>query len=154
RRGHRVVRAKLAAVVGFREQLGRRPSAARLYQGYPFDRLRRRLGLEPMDPTAVDPQDLTCAGPRHLDPLHAAPLADPTLLGAVASAAGLRDDAGTARLAAGLVRRRPLPAGGGIDLAVTVVAPLVRQAMCRGDCDAALDWIDRVRPTADASTAA
>jgi tetratricopeptide (TPR) repeat protein len=153
RRGHRVVRARLAAVVGFREQLGRRPSAARLYQGYPFDRLRRRLGLEPIDPTAVDPQDLTCAGPGELDRLDVAALDDAHLIEAVASAAGLRDDARTARLAAELVRRRPLPAGG-IDLAAMVVAPLVRQAMSRGDCDAALGWIDRVRPAADASTAA
>ena len=47
-RGDAVVRAKLAAVVDFREQLGRRPSALRLYHGYPFDRLRRRLGLAPI----------------------------------------------------------------------------------------------------------
>ena len=44
-RGDAVIRAKLMAVVDFREQLARRPSAQRLYQGYPFDRLRRRLGL-------------------------------------------------------------------------------------------------------------
>jgi hypothetical protein len=154
RRGHGVVRARLAAVVGFREQLGRRPSAARLYQGYPFDRLRRRLGLEPIDPTAVDPQDLTCAGPGELDRLDAAALDDAHLIEAVASAAGLRDDARTARLAAELVRRRPLPAGGEIDLAAMVVAPLVRRAMSGGDCDAALGSIDRVRPAAVASTAA
>ena len=55
------------AVVCFREQLGNRPSAVRLYQGYPFDRLRRRLGLEPTDPAATDPADLTCASPWELD---------------------------------------------------------------------------------------
>src|SRR5439155_18629067 len=63
RRGNAVLRAKLAAVVGFREQLGNRPSSLRLYQGYPFDRLRLRLGLEPTDPAAVDPEHLACAGP-------------------------------------------------------------------------------------------
>ena len=45
-RGDAVARAKLTAVVRLREQLGNRPSALLLYQGYPFDRLRRRLGLE------------------------------------------------------------------------------------------------------------
>ena len=34
------------AVVRLREQVGSRPSARALYQGYPFDRLRRRLGLD------------------------------------------------------------------------------------------------------------
>ena len=47
---------------------------AELYQGYPFDRLRRRLGLEPDDPAAIDRDDLTCAGEAELDRL------DPTTL--------------------------------------------------------------------------
>src|SRR5262249_34866072 len=46
RRRDTITRAKLTAVVRLREQLGNRPSALDLYQGYPFDRLRRRLGLE------------------------------------------------------------------------------------------------------------
>ena len=53
-RGDAVARAKLTAVVRLREQLGNRPSALLLYQGYPFDRLRRRLGLELVYPGAVD----------------------------------------------------------------------------------------------------
>src|SRR5262249_52642268 len=40
-RGDAVARAKLAGVVRFREQLGERPGHAAVYQGYPFDRLRR-----------------------------------------------------------------------------------------------------------------
>ncbi len=153
RQGNRVLRAKLVAVVRFREQLGSRPSAARLYQGYPFDRLRRRLGLEPIDPTAVHPDDLTCAGPAELDRLDFAALEHPRLIEAVASAAGLRDDSRTARLASELVRHRLLPAVE-LDLAAMVVAPLVRRAIGAGDFDAAIDWIDRVHPAADAATGA
>ena len=52
--GDAVARAKLTAVVRLREQLGNRPSALFLYQGYPFDRLRRRLGLELDHGTTVD----------------------------------------------------------------------------------------------------
>jgi hypothetical protein len=97
---------------------------------------------------------LACAGPDELDRLDPAALDDHRLIEAVASAAGLRDDTRTARLAAELVLRRPLPAGGVIDLAERVVSPLVRRAIRSGDFDAALDWIDRVRPAADAATAA
>ena len=104
-RGDAVVRAKLAAVVDFREQLGRRPSALRLYHGYPFDRLRRRLGLAPSEPAAVDPADLSCAAPWELAALDPATLDDHRLVDAVASAVGLLDDAIAAPLATELLRR-------------------------------------------------
>jgi tetratricopeptide (TPR) repeat protein len=152
RRGDPVLRAKLTAVVRFREQLGSRPSALRLYQGYPFDRLRRRLELELANPASVDSEDLTCAGPDELDRLDSAALDDHRLAEAVASAAGLRDDARTGRLAAELIRRRPRECVS-IDLAAAV-APLVRQAMSASDFDAALRWIEQARPMGDAKTAA
>ena len=41
RAGDAVARAKLTAVVRFREQIGDAPRTLNLYQGYPFDRLRR-----------------------------------------------------------------------------------------------------------------
>ena len=63
-RGDAIARAKLMAVVKLREQLGGRASTRALYKGYPFDRLRRRLGLECVDPAAVDPLDLGCADAR------------------------------------------------------------------------------------------
>ena len=87
------------AVVRVREQLGNRPSRARLllYQGYPFDRLRRRLGLELVYPNAVDLEDLSCASGEELDRLDPATIDDNRLAEAFASAAGLRDDARTAR---------------------------------------------------------
>ena len=52
-RGDAVARVRLEAIVRLREQLGRRVSTQALYKGYPFDRLRRRLGLEPSDAGAL-----------------------------------------------------------------------------------------------------
>jgi hypothetical protein len=149
-RGNAVIRARLAAIVDFREQLASRPSAQRLYQGYPFDRLRRRLGLEPAEPAAVDPADLSCAAPRELAALDPSALDDHRLAEAVASAAGLRDDSITSPLATELLRR-PVPIAG-VHL-VGAVSPLVRRAMGAGDPDSALGWIERARPLADAHTA-
>lgn len=80
-RGDSVARAKLHAVIRFREQLGERPTTAALHAGYPFDRLRNRLGLEPDDPATIDLNDPSCLNPdqlRALDPsrLEASALAD------------------------------------------------------------------------------
>ena len=69
RRGDAVARAKLDAVVRLREQLGSRPTAVAMYQGYPFDRLRRRLGLDPVESDTVDAGDLSCAGLSELQTL-------------------------------------------------------------------------------------
>ena len=152
RRGDAVARAKLTAVVRLREQIGGRPSARALYQGYPFDRLRRRLGLELVDAVTVDLNDLACAAPDDLDRLDPAALNDMALLEAVASAAGLGDDPRTARLASALLERRPA-AIRPPDL-TAAVSPLVRQAMSRDDYDGALSWIDQARSMADRKTAA
>jgi tetratricopeptide (TPR) repeat protein len=143
--GDIVARAKLAGVVLFREQLGARPSHASIYQGYPFDRLRRRLGMVDRDefPNTVDLEDLSCASPAELDALDPDALPDVRLADAVASANGLRDDARTARFAAVLLRRSPVNLDA-IDLRI-VVAPLVRVALRRGDPADALDCLDRAR---------
>ena len=55
--GDLVLKAKLAGLVLVREQLARRPTAAPVYEGYSFDRLRSRLGLDPLDalPPGVTP---------------------------------------------------------------------------------------------------
>ena len=95
----------------------------------PFDRLRRRLGLELVYPSAVDLQDLGCASGDELDRLDPATLDDSRLVEAFTSAAGLRDDARTARLASELLKRRP-GAMASLDL-TAVVSPLVRLAMGR-----------------------
>ncbi len=146
-----VARVRLTAVVRLREQLGSRPAAVGLYQGYPFDRLRRRLGLELVNPLAVDRQELGCASPVELDRLELAALDDARLVEAVASAAGLRDDARTARFVATLFERGPA-AVDQLDLAAAV-GPLVRQALSRGDHDQALRWIERAKPMADGQQA-
>lgn len=59
--GSAIDRARLAGIVRFYEQFSERPTAAAIYRGYPFDRLRHRLGLEPIDPNAVDPAEPACA---------------------------------------------------------------------------------------------
>jgi tetratricopeptide (TPR) repeat protein len=149
--GDPVVRAKLTAVVRFREQLGARRTTLRLYQGYPFDRLRCRLGLDLVNPDTVDPDDLACQSPGKLDRLDPAVLDDHRLAEAVDSAAGLRDDARTARLAAELLERHPRETLS-TDLALAV-APLLRQATATRDFDAALHWIERARSLCDSRTA-
>ena len=145
--GDDAIRAKLLAVVAFREQLGARASSVLLYQGYPFDRLRRRLGLDPVDPGSVDPADLSCAGLAELSALTPDELDDHQLVEAFQSAAGLRDDATAAELAEALLSRRPegLRRIAADDLA----ACLVRRETTARRFDSALEWIDRVRPLGD-----
>jgi tetratricopeptide (TPR) repeat protein len=149
--GDAVARARLTAVVRLREQLGSRPSALLLYQGYPFDRLRRRLGLELIYPAAVDLEDLGCASPEELDRLDPAALDDLRLIEAFTSAAGLRDDARTSRLAGELLNRRPV-ALESLDL-TSVAAPLVRQAIARGDVEEAVRWLKLARSNSEGETA-
>ncbi len=150
-RGDAVARAKLTAVVRVREQLGNRPSALLLYQGYPFDRLRRRLGVELVYPNAVDLQDLSCASGEELDRLDPAALDDTRLIEAFTSAAGLRDDARTSRLASELLKRQPA-AMTPLDL-TAIVSPLVRLAVSRGDYKAALTWLKEARSMSSGETA-
>lgn len=139
-KGDPVARARLSAVVRFREQLGRRPTHAAVYQGYPFDRLRRRLGLlEPGD----DANDLSCASEIELDQLDATGLDDSRLAEAFDSTAPLRNDTLTARFAAELVRRAsPSLARLAPD---SVFAPLVRESLRADEPDQALQWLDRAR---------
>ncbi len=148
--GDIAVRAKLTAVVRLREQLGNRPSTLLLYQGYPFDRLRRRLGLELMYPSAVDFQDVACASPDELDEFNPAALDDLRLVDVLLSALGLRDDARTARFATELFKRRPV-ALASLDL-TAIVAPLVREAMARGDHHAAMSWLEAASSMSQGAT--
>jgi tetratricopeptide (TPR) repeat protein len=150
-RGDSVARVKLTAVVRLREQLGNRPSALLLYQGYPFDRLRRRLDLELLYPSAVDLNDLSCASPPELDRLDVATLDDARLVEAFTSAAGLRNDERTSRLASELLKRRPA-ALASLDLA-SVVSPLIRQALARNDVQEAVDRLTEARSLSFGETA-
>ena len=147
-RGDLVARARLAAVVRYREQLGTRPTHAEVYQGYPFDRLRRRLGLlTPDESDAFDAADASCMGERELDGLDPSTLDDHRLADAFRSAAALRDDARTARFAAALARR-PAPARDRLDPAA-VFAPLVRESLRTGDPEEALAWLTTAMTGAD-----
>lgn len=150
-RGDSAMRARLMAVIDFREQLARRPSVLALYRGYPFDRLRRRLGLPPSDPAApaADPADLSCAPAWELAALDPSALDDYRLADAVASASGLGDDEVTVPLAEELLRRGVPIAG--VTL-IGAVSPLVRRATAAASPDAALSQIDRARSMADAAT--
>jgi hypothetical protein len=103
--GDAVARARLAAVIRVREQLSARPRTALLYAGYPFDRLRRRVGLEPVDPTTIDPADVSCMSSVELRRLDPAALDTHTLADAYRSALSLLDETVVARMAAGLTQR-------------------------------------------------
>jgi hypothetical protein len=120
-----------------------------LYHGYPFDRLRRRLGLELSEPDAVDPTDLSCAPPWQLAAIDPATLDDYRLRDAVASAVGLLDDDLALPMGIELLCRSiPIPG----EILIGAVSPMVRRAMRRGDADDALGWIGRARPLADPAT--
>jgi tetratricopeptide (TPR) repeat protein len=141
--GDPIARVKLAGVIQLREQLGRRKSTALLYQGYPFDRLRRRLGLEPTDPEAIDPLDAASMSGPELDKLQPADLDDYTLAEAYESAAALGDDRRTARFAGVLAIREPSSLAR-LDLRA-MFATLVRQELAEEATIGALAWIDRAQ---------
>jgi tetratricopeptide (TPR) repeat protein len=149
--GDAIARAKLTAVVKLREQLGARPSALLLYQGYPFDRLRRRLGLELDYPVAVDLDDLACASAVELDRLNPASLDDLKLVDAITSAAGLRDDARTGRFSTEFLERKPTGLKA-VDLSA-VVAPLVRLALSRDDGRGAINLLKDTHALSTGDTA-
>ena len=86
--GDLVLTAKLAAIVQFREQLAARTSRLALYVGYPFDRLRKRLGLPLNQPESVDPEDVSCMSFSELESLDPQSLSDTSLADAIESAIG------------------------------------------------------------------
>ncbi|WP_435009504.1 hypothetical protein P12x_000758 [Tundrisphaera lichenicola] len=141
--GDPVMRARLSAVVRLREQLGARPTTALLYQGYPFDRLRRRLGLEPTDPEAIEPSDPSSMSAEELDRLDPSPMVDPALADAYESAAALGDDARTARFAEVLADRDPV-AMARLDVPA-LFATLIRHALAGDDPDLALRRVDQAQ---------
>ncbi len=141
--GDLVARVKLEAVVRLREQLGMRPTTAALYQGYPFDRLRRRLGLPPTDPEAVDPLDAASMSGPELDKLDPETLDDYTLADAYESAAALGEDARTARFATVLAAREPSSLVR-LDLRA-LFATLVRWELAKDSPEGAMARLDRAQ---------
>ena len=143
--GDLVMQALLAAVIRVHEQLGARPSTLALYHGYPFDRLRRRVGLPTVNPEAVDPGDVASMSPTDLDALDPKSMNGFDLVEAFESSAALGDDARTSRFAAWLADLDPSESAGPlrqVDLPA-VFATLVRQALAEDDADLALEWLDR-----------
>jgi hypothetical protein len=100
------LRARLEAMIRLREELAARPSAVALYQGYPFDRPRHRLGLPPRNPAAIDPIEIGFMIGAELDSLDIATLDNHALADAYRSAVPLGDDARTTRFATALFDRR------------------------------------------------
>lgn len=96
-------RARLEGIVRFFEQLAERPCVSEIYQGYPFDRLRRRLGLEPMAPDTLDAADLSCASAAELERIDPSTLEESQLVEAWKSAMGV--GANTSEFARELGRR-------------------------------------------------
>ncbi len=139
--GDTALRAKLEAMIAVREELAARPASIELYQGYPFDRLRKRLDLPLKYPEAVDAIDEGCMSGPDLDAISPEALDDYALADAFRSAAALGDDDRTARFAIPLVEREPALIAR-IDLE-TIFAPLVRLALAKDDSSEALAWIDR-----------
>lgn len=137
-------RVMLSAVVRSREELGQRPASAELYGGYPFARLRRRLGL-PIDPNepAPEPTDLSCASRDELSAIDPARLDDPSLAEAARSAAGLRDDPITERLTEALLDRGPAAIAPAWAILPSLIAAGLRQAIAGDDESAARQWLDR-----------
>lgn len=141
--GDPVARVQLEGVLQLREQLAQRPGAAALQGAYPFDRLRRRLGLPPRQTDAIDPADLTCLPLADLAALDPAACDEFQLAEAAHSASGLRDDAVTARLTAAWLDRGPPPrADRETDLGPAVAA-LVRHAVAQGQPATALRRLDQ-----------
>ena len=141
--GDVVAGAKLSAVVRLREQLGARPTTALLYQGYPFDRLRRRLGLPPTDPEAIDPLDAASMSGPELDKLDPSALDDYALAEAYESAAALGEDRRTARFAGALAARGPSILAR-LDVRA-LFATLVRRELAEDSTPVALEWIERAQ---------
>ncbi|MDB5352287.1 MAG: hypothetical protein JWN86_3534 [Planctomycetota bacterium] len=103
--GDSVALAKLSAVVNIREQLSARPHVASLYEGYPFDRLRRRLGLPQNDPSTVEKEDVSSMGRAELVALDPKTLSRDVLADACVAAMAVCDAATIERFEAELASR-------------------------------------------------
>ena len=132
--------ARLEAVIRIREQLAARPRVTALYCGYPFDRLRRRVGLEPRDPATADPADVSCMGEAELERLDLATLDVRTLAEAFESA--LMIGSATAdRFADALAGSDLADLVGG---SPSILLPVAYYFAGGRQIDRALDWLDRV----------
>lgn len=105
-RGDAVSRAKLAAVINIREQLAARPRMKAIVDGYPFDRLRRRLGLPMNDESTVEPTDVTCMSRDELGGLDLTSLSAEVFSEAIVAAQAICDTTTLGRFALERATRR------------------------------------------------
>ncbi len=145
--GNAIARARLTAVVKVREQLAARVRTAFLYQGYPFDRLRKRLGLPLDDQASTDADDPSCMSERDLAALDPKGLSAEALVGAFESATTLRNDQLASRFAAELGARAPETTQG--LASPQIYATLIREAMRVGEPEQALAWVKKARESGD-----
>jgi tetratricopeptide (TPR) repeat protein len=136
--GDAAARAKLEGTVRLFEELAARPAAVELYQGYPFDRLRRRLGLVPRDPETIDETEVATMSGADLERLDPTMLDDHALVDAFRSSLAFADDARTAPFAERLIATNS-PSLARLDLQ-QVFGPLVRRAA--GRPEEAMRWVD------------
>jgi tetratricopeptide (TPR) repeat protein len=135
--------ARLAGVIRLREQLAGRPQLAAIRAGYPFDRLRRRLGLPMDDPDAVDPADYSAMSREELEALDLESLDEAALVEVARSANGI-DNILASRVARLLAERDPssmlrlwFP---------DLLSLLVVAAIIDDEPDVYQDWLDRMEP--------
>jgi tetratricopeptide (TPR) repeat protein len=150
----RQISARLEATIRVREQLACRPRTAALYGGYPFDRLRCRLGLPLIYEATVDPSDVSCMNEDQLAELDPASLDLSTLKDGYRSAFFLvgAESPVTYRLARGLFDRDAAFLFEGCDPPVWSV--LAYHAIAHDDREQALAILDRaVNPGPDPLTA-
>jgi len=103
--GDLATKAKLATIVLVREGLAARPRMVAMAAGYPFDRLRRRLGLPLEDETAVDPSDVTCMARHDLEQLKLLDLSAEVLVEAHLASLSVCEDSTISRFADEIARR-------------------------------------------------
>lgn len=103
--GDLVARVKLTAVISGREALAARTRMTLLAAGYPFDRLRRRLGLPVEDESSVEASDVTCMSREELDQLDPSTLSDDVLAEAIRAARAVCDEATVEKLVNALAER-------------------------------------------------
>lgn len=145
-----VARARLLGFIRLREQLSLRPQAQSLYAGYPFDRLRFRLGLEVRDTRLVEDDEIALRSePRlstlELDPVDAASLAD-----VYRSAAWACESNTLGRIALALVTRDPTQAAS-LDVPALFEAA-VGAVLDEDGAGAALELVDRLIASAPDQT--
>lgn len=138
-------KARLEGLIGFQEQMARRPASRPIYQDYDFDRLRYRLGLI-QQPSKDDTkgealhQSLLWYHLGYVQSAAPAKMSEPHLITAWETATACTDDGLAIRLGDEMRNRNPLifseiPIG-------RWAAPYLRNFLKEGNLPGALDLLD------------